>query len=369
MGKYIWQKPSWPVLNWDSSLLLLPLGKARQAQGDLLGAAEQFGLTMEGEVLTEEALATAAIEGENLDRQKIRSSVAKRLGLPTAGLPPVDRQVEGLVEVLVDATRNHSEQLTAARLKGWHAALFPTGFSGMHKIIAGDWRKGAEPMQVVSGPIGKETVHFEAPPADKVKNEMAQFLNWFRGQQGKMDGFIRAALAHLWFVTIHPFQDGNGRIARAIADMTLAQDEQSGCRLYSMSAQIRREQDVYYRFLEETQKGSGDITPWMIWFLECLERAIRHSGAEVKKTKQKSVLWQNIAGLGLNERQRKVVNKLFEAGKGGFEGGLTNRKYRGMTKTSRETAKRDIADLAAKGVLVRNTGGGRSVSYSLKWPD
>lgn len=368
MVQYIWQAPSWPDFQWDSAALLRPLGKARQVQGKLLGEAEYFELEMQAETLTEEALTTAAIEGEKLNRDAVRSSVARRLGLPTVGLPPAERHVDGLVAMLVDATRNHEEPLTASKLKGWQAALFPTGYSGLSKIVVGDWRQGREPMQVVSGPIGKTKVHYEAPPADRVDGEVARFLDWFRSQRGELDGLVRAAVAHFRFVTVHPFQDGNGRIARAIADMALAQDENNGCRLYSMSTQIKAERDNYYDILERTQKGSGDITEWVIWFLECLYRAIRRSENEVQKAMCKVRLWQNIAHIGLNERQRKAVNRLCEAGRGGFEGGLTNRKYRGITKTTRETAKRDIADLVAKGILVKNPGGGRSISYDLVWP-
>ncbi|MFH1672845.1 MAG: Fic family protein [Pseudomonadota bacterium] len=368
MVQYIWQAPSWPDFRWDSSVLLRPIGKARQAQGKLLGESAFFELELQAEVLTEEAFTTAAIEGYKLNRDAVRSSVARRLGLPTAGLPATERHVDGLVGMLVDATRNYGDPLAAARLKGWQAALFPTGYSGMSKIVVGDWRRGEKPMQVISGPIGKEKVHYEAPPADDVEGEVERFLEWFRSSRGELDGLVRAAVAHFWFVTIHPFQDGNGRIARAIADMALAQDENNGCRLYSMSAQIKSERDDYYEILERTQKGNGDITEWIVWFLECLERAIRRSDTEVLKTMNKARLWQNIAHFGLNERQRKVVNRLFEAGPGGFKGGLTNLKYRGITKTTRETAKRDMADLVAKGILVRNPGGGRSVSYDLVWP-
>jgi Fic family protein len=238
----------------------------------------------------------------------------------------------------------------------------------LKKIIVGDWRQAEEPMQVISGPIGKEKVHYEAPPAGGVDGEIKRFLEWFRTSRREMDGLVRSAVAHFWFVTVHPFQDGNGRIARAIADMALAQDENTGCRLYSMSAQINAERDTYYDILERTQKGTGDITEWIVWFLECLERSIRRSDSEVQKTLNKARMWQNIAELGVNERQRKVINRLFEAARGGFEGGLTNRKYRGITKTTRETAKRDIADLVAKGILVKNPGGGRSASYELVWP-
>jgi Fic family protein len=367
MVRYIWQTGSWPSFRWDSGVLLHPLGEARQAQGKILGLAEFFELELQADVLAEEALTTAAIEGERLDREAVRSSVARRLGLPTAGLPAADRHIEGLVEMLIDATSNHADPLTSERLKGWQAALFPSGYSGIARIVTGDWRGGKEPMQVVSGPIGKETLHYEAPPAEDVEGMVEEFLEWFRKSQGILDGLVRAAIVHFWFVSIHPFQDGNGRIARTIADMALAQDENSDCRLYSLSAQIEADRNDYYDVLERTQKGDGDITEWIVWFLECLERAIRRSEVEVHKAADKARMWQEIAHLGLNERQRKAINRLFESGPGGFEGGLTNRKYVGMTRTSRETAKRDIADLVAKGVLIRNPGGGRSASYSLAW--
>ena len=365
MVKYVWQASTWPHFNWDSERLLHPLGEARKAQGKILGLADFFELEAQAEVLTEEAITTSAIEGERLDRAAVRSSVARRLGLPTAGLPSAERHVEGLVDMLLDATRNHADALTAQRLKGWQAALFPTGYSGITKIITGDWRSGEVPMRVVSGPVGKETVHYEAPPAENVDKMMAEFLEWFQAPRGKLDGLARSAIAHFWFVSVHPFEDGNGRIARTIADMALAQDEQTDCRMYSMSAQIDAERSDYYDVLERTQKGEGDITEWVVWFLECLERAIRRSDAEIHKATEKARMWQELARLDLNERQKKAINKLFESGEGGFEGGLTNRKYVGMTHTSRETAKRDIADLVVKGVLTRNPGGGRSSSYRL----
>ncbi len=368
MVQFIWKAPSWPDLHWDSATLLRPLGNARQAQGKLIAESAYFELALQAEVLTEEALTTAAIEGEELDRNAVRSSVARRLGLPTAGLPATERHVDGLVEMLLDATRNYDHPLTALRLKGWQAALFPTGYSGMRKIVVGNWRRSEEPMQVISGPVGKEKVHYEAPPAGRMDAEMKEFLEWLQSSRGELDGLVRAAVAHFRFVSIHPFEDGNGRIARAIADMALAQDEGNGCRLYSVSAQIKSERDAYYDVLERTQKGGGDITEWIVWFLECLDRAIRRSDAEVQKAVDKARLWHDIAHLRLNERQQKVVNRLFEAGPDGFEGGLTNRKYRGITKTSRETAKRDMADLVAKGILVKNPGGGRSVSFALVWP-
>jgi Fic family protein len=298
----------------------------------------------------------------------VRSSVARRLGLPTAGMPQAPRHVDGLVEMLLDATRGYAAPLTAQRLWGWQAALFPTGYSGLNKIIVGGWRQSAEPMQVVSGPIGRERVHYEAPPAGRIETEMDRFLVWWAAPPAGMDGLIRAGLAHLWFVTIHPFDDGNGRVARAVTDMARAQDEGSGARLYSMSRQIQDEREHYYAVLEQAQKGGGDITQWLCWFLGCFEKALARSEDQVNKALARARFWQEHAGAMLNPRQVKVVNRLLEAGPGGFEGGLTTRKYKGMTKTSRETAKRDIAGLVSKGILSRNPGGGRSASYSLVWP-
>ena len=368
MTRYVWQLPVWPDLTWNDSALIPPLGKARQAQGELFARAAYFELNLQAEVLTEDAFTTSAIEGEILNRESVRSSVARRLGLPTAGLPAPDRHIDGLVEMLVKATRSRHKTLTASMLKAWQAALFPTGYAGLTKISAGGWRKGKDPMQVVSGPIGKEKVHFEAPPAARVPAEVKQFLAWFQSSQDSLDGLVRAAVAHLRFVTVHPFADGNGRIARAIADMALAQDEKRDFRLYSMSARINAEREQYYNILEQTQKGDGDITGWIIWFLECLYRAMQQSGAEIQKAMDMAVFWQNAARHNLNDRQKKAVNKLLEAGPGGFEGGLTNKKYRAMTRTTRETAKRDMAQLVNLGLLKKNPGGGRSTSYDLAWP-
>ncbi len=365
MVQYIWQNTDWPHFDWSSQTLLQPLGKVRQSQGRLLGEAEHIGLEMQAKVLAEEAFTTSAIEGEKLDRLSIRSSVARRLGLPTAGLPGAERHVDGLVELLIDATTHHEKPLTLERIKGWQAALFPTGYSGMAKIRVGDWRQDTSPMQVVSGPVGKEKVHYQAPPANRIKAEMNRFLTWWHAPPENLDGLLRAALAHFWFVSIHPFEDGNGRIARAITDMALAQDEGKEYRLYSMSAQISAERNRYYDVLELNQKGGLEITDWLLWFLGCLERSIQRSEAEVQHALQKSRFWQHYLELTFNERQKKIINKLLDAGPEDFTGGLTNRKYRGMTKVSRETAKRDIADLVEKGVLVKKPGGGRSVSYDL----
>ncbi len=370
MARYIWQTPNWPQFTWNSDKLLGPLGKARQSQGGLLGQAENMGLELQAEVLAEEALTTAAIEGEQLNRDSIRSSVARRLGLPTAGLPPTIRQIDGLIEMLVDATSRHVEPLSAERMKAWQAALFPTGYSGMHKIQVGQWRQGPDPMQVVSGPIGKEKLHYQAPPASGLEVEMDRFIEWWhRSAPPDMDGLVRAGVAHFWFVSIHPFDDGNGRIARAITDMALAQDEGLGHRLYSMSAQIVAERGTYYQVLERTQKGSQDITDWLVWFLACLDRSICRSEGQVLIATHKARFWQRHSETDLNRRQRKVVNRLLDAGPRGFTGGRTNRKYVGMTRVSRETAKRDMADLLAKGIVSKRPAGGRSVSYDLIWPE
>lgn len=369
MGRYIWQRADWPRLAWRSEELLVVLGKVRHTQGDLAARAEHVGLEARAEVLVDEAMTTAAIEGESLPRDAVRSSVAHRLGLPTAGLPVAERHVDGLVEMLMDATQNHDAPLSEARVFGWHAALFPTGYSGMHEIMVGGWRTGAESMRVVSGPMGKERVHFEAPPATDVPAQMQQFLTWWQCSYGAVEGLVRAGLAHLHFVTIHPFDDGNGRIARALTDMALAQDEKRRQRLYSMSAQIVAERNNYYDVLERTQKGSLDVTDWLQWFLGCLDRAIHRSDVHIDRAFGKARFWEAHAAAGLNQRQQKVINRLLDAGPGGFEGGLTNRKYVAMTHTSRETAKRDIAELVRKEILVRNPGGGRSVSYDLDWDE
>ncbi len=369
MNRYIWQQDSWPRMNWDSAELILPLGRTRLAQGELMAKAEHLGIELQAEQLEEEVFSTAAIEGVILDRTQIRSSVERRLGIITAGIVHPERHVDGLVQVLIDATQNYSQRLSAERLKGWQAALFPSGYSGICRIITGEWRKSTSPMQVVSGSPERETVHFEAPPAYRVEKEIAAFLSWFNSPIGKTDGIIRAAQAHLYFVTIHPFEDGNGRIARAVTDMALSLDEGCNRRLYSMSARILSERAEYYDILERTQKGNGDITHWLVWFLECMERALKASEIQIEHAGEKARLWQNLSNTSMNPRQKKIINKLSESGREGFEGGLTNSKYRRMAKTTRETAKRDLTDLLEKGVLRRNPGGGRSTSYSLVWPD
>jgi Fic family protein len=317
------------------------------------------------EIFTEETLKTALIEGENLNKQAVRSSVARKLGLPSAGLP-VNRQIDGLVSILLDATKNHNEPLTQKRIFGWHAALFPTGYSGMHRIRVGKWR-GETPMQVVSGPVGRETVHFEAPPASLIPSETRRFLEWWDRSRNSMEGILRAAAAHFWFVTIHPFEDGNGRIARALTDMALSQDDMQSIRYYSLSSQIMTERDSYYHVLERCQKGKGDITEWLAWFLECFCRAILHSEEILSNVLAKSAFWKIHAQDPLSDRQRKIINRMLDSGKGGFEGGLTTRKYVALAKVSRATAFREMELLVKLGVLKENRGKGRSTSYDLNW--
>ena len=363
--KYVWQYSGWPKLSWDDSTLIKPLAEARKAQGHILGQAKYLQLKEQAEILVEETLATSAIEGEKLDREDVRSSVAKRLGLPTAGLPEAKRNADGVVEVLLDATVNHTGKLSDKRLFGWQAALFPTGYSGINKINTGNWRTGKEPMQVVSGRMGKAKIHYEAPPSKGVVSEMKAFFQWWNSPSEELDGILRAALAHFWFVTIHPFDDGNGRIARAITDMALAQDEKTSLRLYSLSSQIVKERKAYYDILERTQKGKGDITEWLKWFFDMFSRSIQGSNQLIEKAIFVGKLYEYCDDKGLNERQRKVIKKMLECFPEEFIGGLTNQKYVAMTKISSETAKRDIKDLVLKKVLLQNEGGGRSTRYQL----
>ncbi len=366
---YIYEEADWPRVLWDWERLAEPLAALRHQQGRLIGRMEALGFNLRQEAvlqtLTSDVVKSSEIEGEKLDAEQVRSSIASRLGMDIGGLRPADRNVEGIVEMMLDATGRYAEPLTAERLFAWHAALFPTGRSGMTKIRAGAWRDdSAGPMQVVSGPVGKERVHFQAPAAERVDHEMRLFLHDFNARTD-IDLVLKAALAHLWFVTIHPFDDGNGRIARAIADMALARSENSPQRFYSMSAQIRQERNAYYDILEHTQQGTLDITPWMEWFLGCLGRAIDGAQTILAAVLAKARFWETIAGVALNDRQRLVVNRLLE----GFEGKLTSSKYARLTKCSQDTAARDIASLVEHKVLVRNPGGGRSTSYSLATPE
>ena len=362
---YIHDLPSWPDFRWDHEVLVEPLATVRHRQGRLIGRMEGLGFDLRGEAMlrtmTEDVVKTSEIEGEILDRDQVRSSIARRLGMDIGGLVPTDRDVEGVVEMMLDATQNYGQELTDERLFGWHAALFPTGRSGMQRITVGAWRDdNSGPMQVVSGPVGRERVHYEAPKAAHVAGAVKVFLDWFN-DQGGIDPVLKAGIAHLWFVTIHPFEDGNGRIARAIADMQLARSEQSAQRFYSMSAQIRQERKAYYEILEMTQKGDLDITEWLTWFLACLSRAFEGAEYILGGVLKKARFWERNARNPLNERQRNMLNRLLD----GFEGKLTSSKWAKIEKCSPDTALRDITDLLNRGILTRDEGGGRSTSYSL----
>ena len=368
MTLYIHELPSWPDFRWDPKRLAAPVAALRHRQGRLIGRMEGLGFSLRAEAvlqtLTQDVLKSSEIEGEVLDRDQVRSSIARRLGMDIGGLTPADRNVEGVVEMMLDATQNYGSPLTQERLFGWHAALFPTGYSGMSKIAVGRWRDDrGGPMQVVSGAVGRERVHFEAPAAKRVRKEMIAFIKWFNGPD-QTDPVLRAGIAHLWFVTIHPFDDGNGRIARAIADMALARSEESAQRFYSMSAQIRAERNAYYDMLEKTQRDGLDITEWLEWFLGCLDRAFDDTEATLGDVMRKARFWDVHRSAPLNDRQRDMLNKLLN----GFEGKLTSSKWAKMTKCSQDTALRDILDLVERGILSKDPGGGRSTSYSLVRP-
>jgi Fic family protein len=365
MARYIYQQKNWPHFRWDEQRLLGLLAAVRHRQGRLIGRMGALGFTLRTEAvlqtLTQDVEKSSEIEGEHLDRQQIRSSIARRLGIDIGALMPPDRHVDGVVEMTLDATQNYGDALTVKRLLGWHAALFPTGYSGLHAIRVGKWRDDRSgPMQVVSGPIGRERVHYEAPAAQNVAREMGAFVRWFNGDPDG-DPVLKAAIAHLRFVTIHPFEDGNGRIARAIADMALARSEQSSQRFYSMSAEIRLEREDYYNVLETTQKGDLDITEWLEWFLSCLDRAFARADDVLANVLRKARFWQAHAGAAFNDRQRDMINRLLE----GFEGKLTSSKWAKIEKCSQDTALRDIEDLVHRGVLAKDAAGGRSTSYSL----
>jgi len=362
---YIHQLKNWPRFNWEQEGLAQPLAGVRYRQGRMIGHMEALGFELRQEAvlrtLSEDVLKSTEIEGEKLDAAQVRSSIARRLGIDIGALKPADRAVDGVVEMMLDATRHYDRPLTAERLFGWHASLFPTGRSGLAKIKTGAWRDDRNgPMQVVSGPIGKEHVHFTAPPADRLNREMRKFLNWFN-TPAAVDPVLKAAQAHLWFVTIHPFDDGNGRLARAIADMSLARSENSPQRFYSMSAQIRQERAAYYGILERTQKGDLNITRWMDWFLGCLGRAIDGAQTTLAAVLSKARFWESIAGVAINERQRMVLNRLLN----GFEGKLTTSKYAKLAKCSPDTALRDIMALVEHGILIRGNERGRSTGYAL----
>ena len=365
---YIHENPDWPNLKWNETKLSPLLADVRHRQGRLLGKMEGLGFLLRAEAnlttLTADVIKSSAIEGKQLDAEQVRSSIARRLGLDVGGTAPSSRDVDGVVEMMLDATQKYAEPLTAERLFGWHASLFPTGRSGMQRITVGAWRPlEAGPMQVVSGPMGKEQVHFEAPSADRLDHEMAAFLDWF-GDGSGADPVLKAGIAHFWFVTIHPFEDGNGRIGRAIADMALARADGTSERFYSMSAQIEAERKQYYDILERSQRGRMDITFWLEWFLVCLGRAVDGAESNLASILRKAKLWEQINLEPVNERQRKVINRLLD----GFEGKLSTSKYAKLAKCSGDTALRDIKILLDRGILAQEDGGGRSTSYRLTEP-
>jgi Fic family protein len=367
MISYIHQSPDWPEFRWDQAALAVLLAEVRHRQGRLLGRMEALGFALqreaELETLTLDVLKSSEIEGANLNPEQVRSSIARRLGLDSGGTVPADREVEGVVEMMLDATQNFSEPLSTDRLFGWHAALFPTARSGLRKIVVGAWRDdGKGPMQVVSGPIGREKVHFEAPAASRLPQEVSGFLSFANDVTTRTDSVLKAAVAHFWFVTLHPFDDGNGRIARAIADWQLARSERSAQRFYSMSAQIRLERSAYYEVLEQTQRGPLDITPWLTWFLECLGRAFTRTELTLGAVLRKARFWEGVAHVPINDRQRDVLNRLLA----GFTGKLTTSKWAKLESCSHDTALRDIQSLVERGLLTKDPGGGRSTSYSLR---
>jgi Fic family protein len=365
MSLYIYQKPDWPAFRWDDSLLSQRLGEVRHLQGKLLGKMESLGFDLQNEALldtlTLDVLKSTEIEGEFLNPEQVRSSIARRLGMELAGAVPSDRNVDGMVDMMMDATQNCFEPLTADRLFGWHSALFPSGRSGMYKILVGNWREDTTgPMQVVSGALGREVVHFQAPDSSKLSAEMERFLTWFNADPDT-DEVIKSAVAHLWFVTVHPFDDGNGRITRALTDMLLARSDRSTQRFYSMSAQIRLERKSYYDILEKTQRGDLDITDWLLWFLDCLLKSLKLTESVLSNVLSKANFWQKHGATSFNERQKMMLNKLFD----GFEGKLNTSKWAKITKTSTDTALRDIQDLVNKGILKKEEAGGRSTNYEL----
>lgn len=367
MPIYIHQLKNWPAFTWDHEKISASLVAVRHRQGRLLGKMETLGFRLRAEAnlqtITLDVLKSSEIEGEKLDPLQVRSSVARRLGMDIAGLVPTDRDVEGVVEMMLDATQNYRQVLSAERLFGWHAAMFPTGRSAMHKIVTGAYRdnKSDDPMQVVSGAMGRETVHFQAPGSEKLEDEMNRLLTWFN-KENDMDPVLKAAVAHLWFVTIHPFDDGNGRIARAITDMQLSRADQSSQRFYSMSAQIKKERKEYYGILEATQKDSLEITDWLQWFLLCLDRALINTDETLAVVLSKARFREHCTATPFNDRQRMMLNKMLD----GFEGKLTSTKWSKITKTSQDTATRDINDLLKNGILIKEPGGGRSTGYTLK---
>jgi Fic family protein len=366
---YIWEAPDWPDWRYDMARLAGPLADVSRAQGLLLGRLADAGMALRDQAslaaLTEDVVKTSEIEGERLDVASVRSSIARRLGVDIGALAPTDRHVEGVVDMVLDATLKCADPLTRDRMFGWHAALFPNGFSGMSRISVGAWRDDAHgPMQVVSGPLGRQKVHFEAPPAGRLDEEMARLLAWANADSSE-PLLLKSGLAHLWFVTLHPFDDGNGRIARAVGDLMLARADHSPQRFYSLSAQIQRERKEYYAILERTQKSTLDVTGWLTWFLAAALRAVDHAHRTLDSVFVRTRFWQRWAGTALNERQTKLLNRLLD----GFDGKLTSSKWASIAKCSPDTALRDINELVALGVVHRSSAGGRSTSYELSDPE
>lgn len=362
MKSYIYQKENWPAFTWDERFISALFGEVRNLQGIIAGQMQSVGFSRKEEktlhTLTLDVVKSSEIEGERLNYEQVRSSIAIRLGIDAGGLTSSNRNVEGVVEMILDATRNYLNPVTKARLFGWHAGLFPTGFSGMYKIEVGCYRQGE--IQVVSGPMGRERVHHEAVPSHLVNGEMDKFLLWLNGEDS-LDGVLKAAVAHFWFIIIHPFDDGNGRIARAITDLLLTRSEKTPDRFYSMSNQILAERKKYYEVLQKVQHSDGDITEWLQWFLNCMKSALMETQSTINHLLQKAEFWKIHENTLLNERQRMMINKLFD----GFDGKLQSSKWAKITKCSTDTALRDIKDLLDKGILRQESGGGRSTNYQL----
>lgn len=362
---YIYQRKDWPNFKWDSKLIESKIGIVRNLQGRLVGKMDSLGFDLKNEAslttLTNEIVKSHEIEGEMLSSQEVRSSIAVRLGIEAVGLVQSSRSIDGIVEMMIDATQNYLSPLTKERLYGWHNCLFPTGRSGMYKVLVGEWREDSTgPMQVVSGAMGKEKIHFEAPPSNLVDKEMTIFLDWLNTED-KLDSVIKAGIGHFWFITIHPFEDGNGRIARAITELLLCRSDELSQRFYSMSSQIERERKGYYKILEDSQKGKLDITSWLTWFLDTLLNSLELSELTLGKVLKKHKFWNDNIGLEFNERQKKILNRLFD----GFDGKLTSSKWAKINKCSRDTALRDIQDLEEKEILRKTNEGGRSTNYEL----
>lgn len=365
MKAYIYQQHDWPNFKWDSNAIIYPLAAVRHLQGNLTGKMEALGFRLRNEAALEtlaiEVTKTSEIEGQILDLDQVRSSIAIKLGIEIFGLMPSDRNVDGIVEMMLDATQNYENPMTTDRLFGWHSSLFPSGRSGMYRIVTGNWRDDSTgPVQVVSGALGKERVHFQAPPAVEINKEMNAFLVWLN-QRTDEDPILRSAIAHIWFITIHPFEDGNGRIARALSEMLLTRSDNSPRRFYSMSSQIRADRKKYYDTLEKTQMGSLDITEWLLWYLKCLEGALQSSEVIMLKIFNKHRFLGKLASESLNDRQRLMINKLLDD----FQGNLTTSKWAKIARCSQDTALRDIQDLVNRNILQKNSSGGRSTSYVL----